>query len=875
MPIDPVCHMTVDPARAAGTSEHNGETIYFCNPNCKKKFDADPEKYLPSAAAKKEPIDPVCHMTVDPARAAGTSEHGGETIYFCSPSCKKKFDADPEKYLPSSTSQAGAPVVPSDSPHEHLDPVCGMTIAEHDATGHTDHAGKRYFFCSPVCQARFEADPERFLSPTAAPEPMSAPDSGNTEWICPMDPEVLSDRPGPCPICGMALEPRTITLEDRPNEELIDMKRRFLVSTILSVPLLAIAMGGMFGNWTHRLLPHSLLPWIELALATPVVLWGGWPFFVRGWISVATRRLNMFTLISLGTGAAYAYSVTATFAPGLFPPSFREHGMLPLYFEPAAVIVTLVLLGQVLELRARDKTSGAIRALLGLTPKNARVLLSDGSEHDLAIEQITAGMRVRIRPGERVPVDGSVVDGFGSVDESMLTGEPIPVEKTEGDKLTAGTVNRNGALVMKAERVGSDTLLAHIVRMVAEAQRSRAPIQHLADVVAAWFVPAVVAVSVLTFLVWAFVGPEPRFTHALLNAVAVLIIACPCALGLATPMSVMVATGRGATAGILIKNAEALENFTRVDTLVIDKTGTLTEGKPSLVAVETVDGADEEDVLRLVATLERASEHPLAEAIVNGAKSRGVTFGTASDVETIPGRGIRGVVDGRRVVVGNEGLAGEFHGEAVARHRSEGATVMLVQIDERPAGIVVVADTVKRTTREALMHLAEDGIRVIMLTGDSRTTATAVARHLGITDVEAEVLPDQKEAIVRRLQDQGRVVAMAGDGVNDAPALSRAEVGIAMGTGTDVAIESAGITLVKGDLRGIARAHNLGQAMMKNIRQNLFFAFIYNVVGVPIAAGILYPFFGILLSPMIASAAMTFSSVTVIANALRLRNAKL
>ena len=705
-----------------------------------------------------------------------------------------------------------------------------MKVDPARAAGISEYREETYYFCNLGCKAKFEAEPERYADRRSADRPTESRryEGKQQEWTCPMHPEVVRDRPGACPICGMALEPRTVSLDEGPNEELIDMRRRFVVSAILTAPILVI---GMMEMW----------PWWQLALATPVVLWGGWPFFVRGWQSVVTRHLNMFTLIAMGTGVAYGYSVAALFVS----PS------LPLYFEPAAVITTLVLLGQVLELRARERTSGAIKALLGLTPKTARVLMNDGSEHDLQIEQITPGMRIRIRPGERVPVDGVVVEGLASVDESMITGEPIPVEKTEGTKVTAGTVDTNGAIVMRAERVGADTLLAHIVRMVAEAQRSRAPIQRLADVVSAWFVPAVIVVAIITFIAWIGVS----FTHALLNSVAVLIIACPCALGLATPMSVMVATGRGATAGILIKNAEALEKLASVETIVVDKTGTLTEGKPALVAIETESGFDEREVLMLVASLERASEHPLANAIVKGAQERGIELAAATDVKTVPGEGISGVVNGRRVAVGRPGVS--------------------ITIDGKPAGRIAVADRIKETTPHALAELRAKGINVVMITGDTHATAGRVAKELGITQVMAEVLPARKEEIVKRMQSDGRVVAMAGDGVNDAPALARADVGIAMGTGTDVAIESADITLVKGDLRGIVRARNLSEAMMRNIRQNLFFAFIYNVLGVPIAAGVLYPFFGLLLSPMIASAAMTFSSVTVIGNALRLRNARL
>jgi Cu+-exporting ATPase len=675
-----------------------------------------------------------------------------------------------------------------------------------------------------------------------------------------MHPEVVSDKPGVCPICGMALEPMTASLDDAPNAELLDMQRRFVISLIFSIPLLILGMSDMFGM--HELATKPWLPWIELALATPVVLWCGWPFFVRAAASIVSRHLNMFTLIGMGTGAAYLYSVVATLFPGAFLSSFRTLGVLPLYYEPAAVIITLVLLGQVLELRARDKTSGAIRELLGLAPKSARVVNDDGSDEDVDVAMITPGMRIRVRPGERIAVDGAVIEGSGNVDESMISGEAIPVAKAVASKVTAGTVNTSGAFIIKAERVGADTLLAQIVRMVGEAQRSRAPIQRLADVVASWFVPIVIAVAAITFVVWSLIGPQPRFTHALVNAVAVLIIACPCALGLATPMSVMVATGRGATAGILVKNAEALELLSRIDTLVIDKTGTLTEGKPKVVAVKG-------DFLRMVAAVERASEHPLANAIVAAASE----IGTATEVETIAGQGVRGTVDGHRIAIGNASFIGDVCAfeEKANQHRANGATVVFVSIDGTPAGFIAIADPIKPTTADALRQLREKGIAITMLTGDARATAEAVARQLGIDNIEAEVLPADKEKVVRKLQESGKRVAMAGDGVNDAPALARADVGIAMGTGTDVAIESAHLTLIQGDLRGIVRARNLSEAMMRNIKQNLFFAFLYNILGVPIAAGVLYPFFGLLLSPMIASAAMTFSSVTVIGNALRLR----
>ncbi|HVR40401.1 MAG TPA: copper-translocating P-type ATPase [Thermoanaerobaculia bacterium] len=657
-----------------------------------------------------------------------------------------------------------------------------------------------------------------------------APITNATEWTCPMHPEVVRDRPGSCPICGMALEPRVASLDEKPNEELIDMQRRFWIGAALTAPLLIIAMAEMFVHVQAR-----WLPWLELVLATPVVLWCGWPFFERGARSIVTLRLNMFTLIALGTGAAYVSSIVALFRPGLF-----------FYFEPAAVIITLVLLGQVLELLAREKTSGAIRALLGLAPKTARVIERDGSDRDISVDDIVPGMRIRVRPGERIAVDGIVIEGHGTVDESMITGEPIPVEKTKDAKVTAGTINNNGAFVMRAERVGADTLLSQIVRMVAEAQRSRAPIQKLADVVSAWFVPAVIVVAVIALIA----------TGSIVNAVAVLIIACPCALGLATPMSVMVATGRGATEGILIKNAEALEKLAKVDTIIVDKTGTLTEGKPKLIAIEPANQFDQETLHTLVASVERASEHPLADAIVRGAQTM-----TATNVRTIAGQGISGIVNGRRIVAGNAKFTG-----ATPIDRSDGSTLVYASIDDQYAGVFVIADPIKESTPQALAELKARGIRVTMLTGDARATAEAVAKKLGIDDFVAEVLPAQKEELVRKLQSEGRIVAMAGDGVNDAPALARADVGIAMGHGTDIAIESAGVTLVKGDLRGIVRARNLSESMMRNIRQNLFFAFIYNIVGVPIAA------FG-LLSPMIASTAMTFSSVTVIGNALRLRRA--
>ncbi len=782
-------------------------------------------------------IDPVCGMRVDPAKAAGTSTHEGQTFHFCGKGCKAKFDADPARYLAAPGS-------------EPMSPAAATPLVQAEAFRTSDTRG--------------------------------TPDT--RVYTCPMDPEVRQVGPGACPKCGMALEPLEVTLEDTANPELDDMTRRFRVALVLTLPILAFMISDMLpAQPLQHALPAATLTWTQFALATPVVLWGGWPFFVRGWTSIVTRHLNMFTLIALGVGAAYGFSVVATLAPGLFPASFRGHGdQVAVYFEPAAVIVVLVLLGQVLELRARSRTSAAIRTLLGLAPTTARRVASDGSEADVPLAEVHVGNRLRVRPGERVPVDGVVVDGRSSVDESMVTGEPMPVEKTAASAVTGGTVNGTGTFVMEARRVGRDTLLARIVALVSDAQRSRAPIQSLADTVAGWFVPAVIAVAVVTFAVWATLGPEPRLAHALVNAVAVLIIACPCALGLATPMSIMVGTGRGAELGVLLRNAEALERLEQIDTLVVDKTGTLTEGKPALTTVVAQAGFDETGLLRLVASVERVSEHPLAAAIMRGAVERGVTTVEAGDFRSITGKGVVGVVDGRRVGVGNAALLADLGADPAAlaaltaiadERRHQGETVMLVAVDGRAAGVIGVADRVKPTTVEAIRALHAEGLRITMLTGDSRVTANAVARAVGIDVVEAEVLPDQKAAVVARLQQQGRRVAMAGDGINDAPALARADVGIAMGTGTDVAMESAGITLVQGDLRGIVRARRLSRATMRNIRQNLFFAFVYNVLGVPIAAGVLYPAFGLLLSPMLASAAMTFSSVSVIANALRLRRA--
>jgi Cu+-exporting ATPase len=753
------------------------------------------------------------------------------------------------------------------------DPVCGMTVRA-DSPLRFEHGGQSFRFCSSHCRERFRADPAAFLAARAQDEPPAA--SGR--YTCPMHPEIIQQGPGSCPLCGMALEPMEISAEEEESAELVDMRRRFRLSAALTLPLFVIAMSEMWRPLVHG--PAGV--WLQLVLATPVVLWGGKPFFVRGWQSLGNRHLNMFTLIALGTGAAYVFSLVAALAPGLFPAAFRGHGgAVAVYFEAAAVIVTLVLLGQVLELRARSRTGAAIRALLGLAPKTARRIEADGSEVDVSLETVGAGDRLRIRPGEKIPVDGVVFEGRNTVDESMLTGEPIPVEKTPGVRVVGATVNQTGSLVILAEKVGAETLLAQIVRMVGEAQRSRAPIQRLADLVAAWFVPAVVATALATFVLWAWLGPQPRLAHALVNAVAVLIIACPCALGLATPMSIMVAMGRGAAAGVLFRNAEAIELLRKVDTLVVDKTGTLTEGRPRLVRVEALPGTSEAELLRLAASLERGSEHPLAAAIVAGAEERGVPLAGVDRFDSKTGRGVTGTVAGRAVALGNRRLLDELGidpGALPARAealRAEGQTALFVAVDGKAAGLLGVADPIKETASEAIRRLHEDGVRIVMLSGDSRTTAAAVAARLGIDEVIAEVLPDEKAAHVRRLQGEGRTVAMAGDGVNDAPALAQAEVGIAMGTGTDVAMQSAGVTLVKGDLRGIARARVLSRATLRNIRQNLFFAFVYNALGVPVAAGALYPAFGLLLSPMLAAAAMSASSVCVITNALRLRHVKL
>ncbi|MET3838345.1 heavy metal translocating P-type ATPase [Bradyrhizobium sp. OAE829] len=773
------------------------------------------------------------------------------------------------------------------SHHDHhaaakvLDPVCGMTVDPATSKHRFDHQENTFHFCSAGCRTKFAADPRKYLEKSSAkPDVPHRADDGAI-YTCPMHPEIRKVGPGSCPICGMALEPEVASLDTPPNPELADMTRRFWIGLVLSVPPVLLEMGGhLVGG--HGLVDPALSNWIQLAFATPVVIWAGWPFFVRGWQSLLTRNLNMFTLIAVGTGVAYLYSLVGTIAPQIFPAAFRGHGgAVAVYFESAAVITVLVLLGQVLELRAREATSGAIKALLQLAPKTARRISEDGADHEVEIDSLVVGDILRVRPGEKVPVDGVILEGRSSLDESLVTGESMPVAKEAGAKVIAGTLNQSGGFVMRAEKVGRDTLLSQIVKMVADAQRSRAPIQRLADQVAGWFVPAVIAVAPIAFGVWSYFGPEPRMAFGLVAAVSVLIIACPCALGLATPMSIMVGVGRGAQAGVLIKNAEALERMEKVDTLVVDKTGTLTEGKPKVTAVVATSGFDENEILRLAASVELASEHPLADAIVRSARERRLKLGKVEAFDSPTGKGATGKVDGKSVLLGNSkflnSLGVDTHtlDSDAERMRADGATVINIAVDGKLAGLFAIADPVKASTQAALKALAEEGIKVIMLTGDNRTTAQAVARQLGISDVEAEVLPDQKSAVVARLQKAGRIVAMAGDGVNDAPALAAAEVGIAMGTGTDVAMESAGITLLKGDLGGIVRARKLSQATMRNIRQNLFFAFIYNAAGIPIAAGILYPGFGILLSPIIAAAAMALSSVSVVGNALRLRVTRL
>jgi P-type Cu+ transporter len=778
----------------------------------------------------------------------------------------------------SSTHDHAGHIHQASAPAKVLDPVCGMTVDPATSKHRFDYRGETFHFCSAGCCTKFAADPKKYLEKDSQPK-AEVPEGAT--YTCPMHPQIRQVGPGSCPICGMALEPEVASLDDGPNPELADMTRRFWIGLVLALPPVILEMGGhLIGG--HGLIEPTLSNWIQFAFATPVVLWAGWPFFVRGWQSLATRNLNMFTLIAVGTGVAYLYSVVATVAPGIFPEAFRGHGgAVAAYFESAAVITVLVLLGQVLELRAREATSGAIKALLQLAPKTARRVGDDGNDHEVEIDSLAVGDRLRVRPGEKVPVDGVILEGRSALDESLVTGESMPVTKESGDKVIAGTLNQSGGFVMRADKVGRDTLLSQIVQMVADAQRSRAPVQRLADQVAGWFVPVVIAVALLAFAAWAYFGPEPRMAYGLVAAVSVLIIACPCALGLATPMSIMVGVGRGAQAGVLIKNAESLERMEKIDTLVVDKTGTLTEGKPKVVGVVTTDDFKVVDVVRLAASVERASEHPLADAIVQAAKERHLELGKVEEFSSPTGQGATGKVDGKTIVLGNANYLTSLGIDSSSLQaqsellRRDGATVINAAVDGELAALFAIADPIKASTRDALKALAAEGIKVIMLTGDNKTTAEAVARTLGITDVEAEVLPDQKSAIVTRLQNSGRIVAMAGDGVNDAPALAAAEVGIAMGTGTDVAMESAGITLLSGDLGGIVRARKLSQATMRNIRQNLFFAFIYNAAGIPIAAGILYPAFGLLLSPIIAAAAMALSSVSVVGNALRLRVTKL
>ncbi len=895
MSKDPVCGMEVDPNTAEYHTKHNGDEFSFCSQHCHKKFTASPEEYLPKSETVK---DPVCGMDVDPKTAEHHATHKGDEFHFCSEHCHTKFTASPEEYMPAIK-----------------DPVCGMDVDPKTAEYHATHKGDDFYFCSEHCHTKFTASPDEYLLPTApaseedsdsmftcpmhpeieqvgpgacpkcgmALESMGVPSATKTEYTCPMHPEIVQDHPGACPKCGMALESVTVEVEED-TSELDYMSLRFWVSTVLAIPIFVSAMMAEFWPVTiDAYIRPEYRQWFELILSIPVVWWAGWVFYVRAVQSIITRNLNMFTLIGIGVSVAWVYSFIAVVFPGIFPAEFKTTGVVLVYFEAASVITALVLLGQVLELRARSQTNAAIKLLLGLAPKTARIVHADGTEEDIPLEQVKPGDHLRVRPGEKVPVDGAVLEGESNVDESMVTGEPIPVAKYAGEKLIGATVNATGGLLMRADRVGSDTLLSQIVKMVAEAQRSRAPIQKLVDVVAGYFVPVVVLVAIITFIVWSLWGPAPALGFAIINAVAVLIIACPCALGLATPMSIMVGTGKGAMMGVLIKNAESLEILRKVDTLVVDKTGTLTEGKPKLVAVTTTAGFDEQQALMLAASLERASEHPLAEAIVKGAEERKVELKKTSDFQSVTGMGVTGEVDGHKVALGNKKLLESLDidpldlPEKADVQRADGQTVMFLAIDGKAAGLIGVADPIKDSTPEAIRDLHKEGIAVVMLTGDSLKTAEAVAAKLDIDKVQAEVLPDQKAQVVKDLQAMGKIVAMAGDGINDAPALAQAQVGIAMGTGTDVAMESAGVTLVKGDLRGIVRARRLSRATMRNIRQNLFFAFIYNAAGVPIAAGILYPIFGLsgLLSPMIAAAAMSFSSVSVITNALRLRKVKL
>ena len=845
----------------------------------------------PSTSMSK---DLVCGMSVDPAKSAHHAEHGGQAYHFCSAGCRAKFIAEPAKYVSAGAehqghdyghgccgTRSGEAPAGQGTGQAVKDPVCGMSVDPLTAKHKAEHDGRPYFFCSAGCRTKFLADPSKYLLPV--PAAAAAPVPEGTIYTCPMHPQIRQEGPGSCPICGMALEPLTVTAEAPPNHELADMTRRFWIGLVLTLPIFVLEMGSHIpALGLDNLVPPHVSTWIQFVLSTPVVLWAGWPFFERGWASVVHRSLNMFSLISLGTGAAYLYSLVATFVPGIFPAGFHEMGgMVAVYFEPAAVIVVLVLLGQVLELRARDQTGGAIRALLNLAPKTAWRVGAGGTDKEVPLADVHVGDTLRVRPGSGVPVDGVVLDGRSAVDESMVTGESMPAAKGAGDKLIGGTVNGTGALVMRADKVGSDTMLARIVQMVSEAQRSRAPVQRTADTVAGYFVPAVLAIAVLAFVAWAAWGPPPSLSYGLIAAVSVLIIACPCALGLATPMSIGVGVGKGAGAGILIKSAEALERMEKVDTLVVDKTGTLTEGKPKVTTIVPAEGLSETDVLSLAAALERSSEHPLAAAIVAAARDKGITVQDPTDFASVTGKGVTGKVGSRLVALGNEAMmkqSGVDLGPLISRAgelRRDGATALFMAVDGKAGAVIAIADPVKTSTAAALDTLRAEGIRIVMLTGDNVATAQAIGRKLGIKEVQGDVLPEGKHDAVRKLKAEGRVVAMAGDGVNDAPSLAEADVGIVMGTGTEVAIQSAGITLVKGDLAGIARAIALSRMTMRNIRQNLVFAFAYNAIGIPVAAGVLYPTFGVLLSPIIAALAMSLSSVSVIGNALRLRSARL
>ncbi len=897
--IDPICGMTVSPDAAGGELEFKGQKYYFCSKGCLETFKQQRIADSPVVQTDKphsheamredksgSEIDPICGMTVNPATAAGSFNHAGKMHYFCSAGCLQKFIRQTQGAPASGfvgISRAKKETVRhgemTATPHgEFVDPVCGMLVAPETAAGKYDYNGETFYFCSTGCLNKFKQNPANFLEKKKE-EKVSASASEAVEYTCPMHPEIVQIGSGSCQKCGMALEPKVMTLDDAPDPEYVDMKRRFWISAFLTIPVFVLAMVEMLPNF-HQIVSPKISLWIQFVLATPIVFWGGFPFFVRGWQSIGNRSPNMFTLIAIGTGAAYFFSLFALFLPDVFPVSMRnEHtGLIAAYFESAAVITTLVLLGQVLELRARSQTSSAMRELLGLAPDTATVVFADGTETEIALKDVQIGASLRVRANEKIPTDGVITTGETSIDESMVTGESIPVEKIVGDKVIGGTINGRRSFVMRAERVGSDTLLAQIVRMVGEAQRSRAPIQRLADVVSGYFVPAVIVTAIIAFAVWMIFG---SFASALVAAVSVLIIACPCALGLATPMSIMVGTGHGARHGVLVKKAEALEILEKVNSIVVDKTGTLTEGKPRLQTVISLDNLTEKEILKIAASLEKSSEHPLAEAIINGAKEQNVELAKVENFESVTGKGIVGTIDGARVLLGNSKLMTDnginfiSDGARADELRAEGQTVMFVAVNGKLAGLIGVADTIKESAKEAVDALHRQKIEVVMMTGDNAKTAEAVARKLGIDKVFADVLPEQKAEKIKELQASGKTVAMAGDGVNDAPALAQANVGIAMGTGTDVAMESADVTLLKGDLRGILRAKKLSEATMKNIRQNLFFAFAYNLVGVPIAAGALYPIFGLLLSPMIASAAMTFSSVSVIVNALRLRNLKL